>query len=81
MNNTAINNILRRPLLAASAALLVVGAIFMWIQNTFYGYLDNNNVIQDSLFLPLGAISVILGLMGLCFILIKATVRTLRSQS
>jgi hypothetical protein len=41
--------------------LLIVGVISVIIQNTFYGYIDAEGVLHDSLFLPLGAISIILG--------------------
>ena len=40
---------------------LVIGIISVIIQNTFYGYVDAEGVLHDSLFLPIGVISVILG--------------------
>ena len=75
-----MNNILKKPLLTISTLSLLLGSVFVWIQNTFYGYLDENNVIQDSLFLPLGMLGVFLGLGGLFFVAIKAVVRSYRSQ-
>lgn len=41
---------------------LTIGGIFLLIQNIFYGYLDSEGVLHDSLFLPLGSITMILGL-------------------
>lgn len=72
--------LLRKPLLLASSFLLVLGIVFMWIQNTFYGYIDENNVLQDSLFLPLGALSIMLGLAGFFFLATKVAVRIVRSH-
>lgn len=69
---------LRKPLLLASSFLLLLGVVFMWIQNTFYGYVDENGVLQDSLFLPLGAIAIMLGLAGFFFLAIKAAVQIVR---
>ena len=40
---------------------LVIGIISVIIQNTFYGYVDAEGVLHDSLFLPIGVISVIIG--------------------
>ncbi|WP_366928010.1 DUF3955 domain-containing protein [Sulfurovum sp.] len=48
-----------------SLLLLVLGLISFFIQNTFYGYIDKNNVLQDSILLPLGFLLFILGLVGL----------------
>ena len=41
--------------------LLIIGVISVIIQNTFYGYVDAQGILHDSLFLPLGVISIILG--------------------
>lgn len=43
--------------------LIVIGAVSIFIQNTFYGYIDNEGFVQDSIFLPLGVISIILGML------------------
>ncbi len=39
----------------------------MVIQNRFYGYIDENGVLRDSLFLPLSAIGILAGVAGLIF--------------
>ena len=49
-----------------SLILLTLGLVFLIIQNTFYGYIDENNVLRDSIFLPLGIMLSILG--GISFI-------------
>ncbi len=43
--------------------LLGVGVISIIIQNTFYGYMDIDGVIHDSLFIPIGSFSLVLSLL------------------
>jgi hypothetical protein len=43
--------------------LLAVGVTSLVIQNTFYGYVDADGVIHDSLFLPIGSFSLVLSLL------------------
>jgi hypothetical protein len=42
--------------------LLIIGTTSIIIQNTFYGYVDAEGVLRDSLFLPLGVFATILGI-------------------
>jgi len=54
-----------------SLTLIFLGLIFLVTQSIFYGSkLDENNVIQDSIFLPLGMMLFILGLLVLLVTLI-----------
>lgn len=41
--------------------LLIIGVISIIIQNTFYGYVDADGMLHDSIFLPVGVIATILG--------------------
>ncbi|MCB1756871.1 MAG: DUF3955 domain-containing protein [Gammaproteobacteria bacterium] len=43
--------------------MLAAGAVFIVLENTYYQYLDENGVLHESLFLPLGALSVVFGLL------------------
>jgi hypothetical protein len=46
--------------------LVAIGVIFGVLERTFYGNrLDENNVIQESLFLPLSAFALIAGVAAL----------------
>lgn len=47
--------------------LLSIGIISILIQNTFYGYMDTEGVIHDSVFLPLGALATLAGALFLAF--------------
>ncbi|MBL4864190.1 MAG: DUF3955 domain-containing protein [Rhodobiaceae bacterium] len=57
-----------------SLAFLLLGALFLFLENTFYQYLDSDGVLHESLFLPLGAISIVLGGLGLIFVAIKSLI-------
>jgi intracellular septation protein A len=46
----------------AGITLLIIGVASIIIQNTFYGYVDAEGVLHDSLFLPIGAFATILGI-------------------
>ena len=58
--------------LYAGVFLIAVGALFLFLENTLYQYLDEDGFLHESLFMPLGAFSIILGLVCfLIFIIIK----------
>lgn len=38
-----------------------LGVLFIFAENTFYQYVDENGILHESLFLPLGVFSVLLG--------------------
>ena len=59
-------------------AFFLLGLISGVIQNTFYGYIDADGVIHDSLFLPLSAIFILIGVILLIVKLIIFIVRKLR---
>ena len=42
-------------------AALIAGMVSGVLEKTFYGYVDENNVLQESFFLPLAFILVFLG--------------------
>jgi hypothetical protein len=47
----------------AGITLLIIGVVSIIIQNIFYGYVDTEGVLRDSLFLPLGAFAITLGIL------------------
>jgi hypothetical protein len=56
-----------------SLTLLGLGVISIIAENTFYQYLDSEGVLHESFFLPLGAISIALGILFLLFFIIQKT--------
>ena len=48
-----------------SLFFLFLGILFLIMENIFYGYIDQNEILQESFFLPLGTFSFLLGMAGL----------------
>ncbi|WP_282611260.1 DUF3955 domain-containing protein [Pelagibius sp. Alg239-R121] len=44
-----------------SIAALAGGAISLMLESIFYGYVDADGVLQESLFLPIGFLLLVLG--------------------
>ena len=40
----------------------IMGILSLFLENTFYGHLDENNILQESYFLPLGWFCLFLSL-------------------
>lgn len=55
----------------AGITLLLLGSFFIILENIFYNCVDENGVVQESLFLPLGALSLCLGIITILFFCIK----------
>ena len=62
------------------AALILVGIICLILENTFYQYVDENGYLHESLFLPIGAISLILGSLGVVVLTICKLIAYMRSS-
>lgn len=52
-------------------SLLVLGVVSICLENIFYQYLDEDGVLHESFFMPLGVFSLLLGGLGLLLIVIK----------
>jgi hypothetical protein len=61
-----------KKLLLLSIALFFVGITCLILEYTFFQYLDENGYLHESLFLPLGAFSVISGGVGIVAALVSA---------
>jgi hypothetical protein len=49
----------------------VIGLVSMVIQRMFYGTIDENNILQDSIFLPIGVFSLMIaGVLLIIFLII-----------
>lgn len=48
-------------------AFIALAIVSFFIQNTYYGYVDAEGVLRDSIFLPLGVLS---GLIGVALIVV-----------
>lgn len=54
-----------------SFIVLIMGIVFGFLENTFYQYIDENNVLIESWFMPLSFICIFFGSLGLFFVAIK----------
>ena len=50
--------------LTISLVFLVVGMLFIFFENHFYQFVDEDGVLHESLFLPFGVILLLLGGIG-----------------
>ena len=58
---------MRKTLIYSGATLLSVGFASLMLENIFYGGIDENGVLQESLFLPL---SFLFGFAGLAALIL-----------
>ena len=65
-----IKNIVKTKLFITNILLLFVGFTSLFIQNKYYGYIDENNVLVDSIFLPIGVMCLLSSFIILFFTLI-----------
>ncbi|NQY47675.1 MAG: DUF3955 domain-containing protein [Colwellia sp.] len=64
-------NILANKTLLISLILLGLGMLSLIAESTFYQFLDNEGVLHESMFLPLGMISIVVGMLFLLFFIIQ----------
>jgi hypothetical protein len=62
-------------IIITSLILLGIGILSLIAENTFYQYVDNDGFLHESLFLPLGVISLFLGMLCLIFFIIQRILR------
>ena len=60
--------------LICSSVLLAIGIACILLENIYYQYVDTDGVLHESLFLPIGFISVKIAGIGLIFGLAKALI-------
>lgn len=57
----------------SSIIFFLVGIVFLMLESEFYQYIDSEGVLRESLFLPLGMLSIFISLiLFLIFIIKKA---------
>ena len=54
-----------------SLILFSLGVLSLIAENTFYQFLDNDGVLHESMFLPLGIICIAVGVLFLSFFIIQ----------
>lgn len=74
-------HLLTNKTLMLGFCLLLTGAIFMLVENSYYQYVDNNGVLHESLFLPLSMLCFALGLFFVASILARKVIGLFKSAS
>jgi len=60
---------------------LLTGVVFLFLENTFYQYLDEDGVLHESLFLPLGVFALIIGSLLLFTLVLKKVWQSLFTKN
>ena len=63
--SSAMKAFMKTRWFATSSALVFLGTLFLALENVWYGDIGPDGVLQESLFLPLGMASFLLGMAGL----------------
>ena len=58
-------------MLLSGIFFLLTGFSFLFLENTFYQYLDEDGFLHESLFLPLGVFALIIGFILLFILVLK----------
>lgn len=61
----------KNKMIVTSLLLLFLGAAFLLLENVFYQYIDEDGLLHESFFMPLGFLSIFLGLSFLLVIAIR----------
>lgn len=64
-------NMRKNTTVITSILLLLLGVSFLLLENIFYQHIDIDGILQESLFMPLGFLSIFIGLSLLLFAAIK----------
>ncbi|MDP6526654.1 MAG: DUF3955 domain-containing protein [Kiritimatiellia bacterium] len=60
---------------------LLTGVVFLFLENTFYQYLDEDGFLHESLFLPLGVFALIIGSLLLFTLVLKKVWQSLFTKN
>lgn len=66
----------QNTMIITSILWLFLGVSFILLENIFYQYIDKDGVLHESFFMPLGFLSIFIGL----FFLLVIAIRTLLSK-
>lgn len=67
-----MKKILESKLFRCSLFLIFIGVVCVFLENSFYQYVDENGVLHESFFVPLAAVSLLLGIIGICITALRS---------
>lgn len=71
---------MKHKILFSGLFFLLTGGVFLFLESTFYQYLDGDGVLHESLFLPLGMFALIIGSLLLFIVMLKKVWQSLSSK-
>lgn len=60
---------------------LITGISFIFFENLLYQYVDENGMLNESLFMPLGALSILFGVLMLLIFMAKKAGSLIRKRT
>lgn len=66
--------------LIISMSIVIAGMACVLIEHKFYQYIDQDGVLHESMFLPMGAVLLMLGTIGIVFSLARIFVQIMRND-
>lgn len=72
---------MKSKLLWFSSILLIMGIAFGYFENSFYQYIDENDVLVESWFMPLSILCVCIGSLGVFCVVVKAAWSAMKKSS
>ena len=67
-----MEKILKNRTFWLSLALFFTGMAFGYLEHTFYQYIDENDVLVESWFMPLSFLCIFVGGIGMLFVAVQA---------
>lgn len=75
-----MKNIVKDKIFLLGLVLLSAGIAFGYFENRFYQYIDGNDVLVESWFMPLSFLCIFLGGIGLFIFIVKAIWLAIRKR-
>ena len=76
-----MNILIKTKPFLVSLFFLFLGVLSLVMENIFYRYVDQNGVLQESFFLPMGTVSLLLGVAGLIVSIIWFYLKRMKKPS
>lgn len=69
-----MQNIFNSKLFRITIFLFLLGSISLILENSLYQYVDENNILKESFFMPIAIISLFISIICFLYLIIKASI-------
>ncbi len=66
---------MKSKFLIYSLVIFFIGFIFLILENSFYQFIDENGILHESYFMPLGFLFLFVGILGIIFYILKSLLK------